>query len=108
MRGTEHAHAEHLAAVCMPLLTGPVGILIGYLLGAVLRLVWVMCNFILTGAVGSLVPAEDPVRVFVARVGGGVGFFGVLLLVLVLHVTDNIRPDFGLSTAPEVPLPSDV
>lgn len=94
MRGT-----EELAVICLPLVTGPSGIAIGYLLGAILRMFWVMCNFVLTGAVASLVPAEDPLRIFVARVCGGVGFFGVFIGVMILYITDEIRPEEPLPTS---------
>lgn len=50
--------------VCfMPLFAGPVGIVTGYVVGVIIRMISVMLVFICTGGVNSLVPAVDTWRV---------------------------------------------
>lgn len=56
------------------LLMGGLGVLAGFLLGAMLRLMWGLLAFLATGAVVSLVPQTDLLRVATARAIGAVGF----------------------------------
>lgn len=72
----------------MPLGAGPVGIVIGYVVGLILRMVWVMLVFIFTGALQSLIPAIDPFRVLMARVGGGLGLIGSFIVVCTAFINE--------------------
>lgn len=55
------------------LLFGGLGVVAGFLLGAMLRLMWGLLAFLATGVVVSLVPQTDWIRVAAGRIVGAVG-----------------------------------
>lgn len=77
--------ADKIVVAFSALLAGPVGIVTGFVVGVILR---GMVVVLFTGSVESLVPAIDPWRTFMAWVGGGLGLFGGIIVVLVAYATD--------------------